>query len=121
MSQSSETTKAGEDFLALKYPEQRFSNDYYTAKVAETYGVCISRMVGCTFIQFFPWVSPLLSSSDHGHGRYAAFICRQAGRLEDIDKKYDSLPYYKLPVDIDLLTIKCLVEEGIIQCHSMTP
>lgn len=101
----------------LGYPEQMFGNEYYTAKVSEHHGVCIARMVGAVFVQFFPWGKPLLSSADDGHGRYAAFICRQARSLDD---KYKGPPYFKLPLDTDLLTIKCLIEEGIKQCEQLT-
>jgi hypothetical protein len=34
-----------------------------------------------------------------------------------ISIKYDGLPYYKLGLGADLLTIKCLIEEGIKQCR----
>jgi len=112
MSQSSETTKRAE-LLALGYPEQMFHNDYYTAQVTETHGVCVAAMANTIFVQFFPWGSRWLSSDD-GHGRYASFICGQATSLED---KYKDLPYFKTGPDTDILTIKCLIEEGIEQCR----
>jgi hypothetical protein len=116
MSQSSETTNLPE-LLRLGYPEQRCANQYYTARVNETHGVCVAPMTNAVFIQFFPWGEPLMSSADHGHGRYAAFICRQASTL---DEKYKDLPYFKTSLDADLLTIKCLIEEGIKQLGATT-
>lgn len=118
MSQSSETM-TGIELLALGYPEQHFSNNYYTAKVCETHGVCIARMMGAIFIQFFPWSMPQYVNQDdgHRHQRYAGFITRQASSLDD---KYKGLPYEKLPLDTDLLTIKCVIEEGIKQCEQST-
>lgn len=114
MSQSSETTIQNE-LLMLGYPEQVFFNDYYTARVTPEYGACVAKMIGAYFIQFFPWGE---GQAPNGHHRYAAFIMRQAGRLEELDKKYDALPYFKLGLSVDLLTIKCLIEEGIKECHA---
>jgi hypothetical protein len=116
MSQSSETMKS--ELLMLGYPEQMFANEYYTAKVAPEHGICVAKMIGAYFVQFFPWgPEPLTIPSPHpttGHHRYTNFIMRQASSLDD---KYKDLPYYKLALGADLLTIKCVIEEGIKQCQ----
>ena len=114
MSQSSETTR-GVELLALGYPEQRFANEYYTSRVSEGFGVCVSPLASMTFIQFFPWVGGI-GGLVHGHARYAAFITKSSQSTLD---KYRGLPYYKIPLDTDVLTIKCLIEEGIKECQSL--
>lgn len=108
---SSETTKS--ELLMLGYPEQMFANDYYTARVTEDHGACVALMVGAYFVQFFPWHDFIPAGS--GHVRYTGFIMRQARSLDD---KYKDLPYFKAAPGTDLLTIKCLIEEGIKQCHT---
>ena len=113
MSQSSETT-AKNELLLLGYPEQMYANEYYTARVTKDYGACVAKMIGAYFVQFYPWGD---EGPAVGHARYSNFIMHQAGRLDAISKKYDALPYFKAALGTDLLTIKCLIEEGIKQCR----
>ena len=119
MSQSSGTTRLQDkdwpELMQLGYPLGRCQNQYYTAQIDENYGVCVAPMLSAIFIQFFPWgINGVVTSPTNGHEHYCNFIMRQSSSL---DQKYMDLPYFKLELDTDILTIKCLIEEGIKQCQ----
>jgi len=114
MSKFSETTIPHPDsFLAhLGYPDGRFANTYYTAQVRPGLGVCVCKLISRYYVQFFPWdQGPLTTQDDHGHGRYAKYITQKVAR----DTK--SFPFGECPGDADILTIKCIIEEGLKQCE----
>jgi hypothetical protein len=131
MSQFSETTRSSihEGFLQLGYPDAAIENTYYTAQVRRGLGVCIAAMLGSTFIQFFPWGA----EEESGHWHYTKHILSRAkGTVEqlrtDTVEPYealgtsfiDKLPFMTCPADADLLTIKCLIEEGITNANHQT-
>lgn len=116
------------NMLALGYPDGEMANNYYTAQVTPEIGVVVAQMVGQYMIQFFPWGPDVWSGPNfdcvppiRGHQRYARFINSKTNpgaypfRLTP-----NTLPFMQCPVGTDLLTIKCLIEEGIKQIGETT-
>jgi hypothetical protein len=112
-------SRAERTLPALGYPDGRYSNTYYTAQCARGIGVAVWDAGDFWFIQLFTWgndewvkmptdiVHPLT-----GHSRYARHVIHNAKNCV-----VENLPYMKCSIDADLLTIKCLIEEGINQCR----
>lgn len=121
MSLSSETTNNRPELVELGYDEGHFGAGYYVAKCGDDLGVCVAPVGTICMVQLFPWgsdkwempgqakyVIPLTS-----HGRYSRFLWKKSSA--PISETIWDYPYFKCPVDTDLLTIKCLIEEGIKQ------
>jgi hypothetical protein len=111
MSRSSETTN---QFELLGYPDQAFSNSYYTAQARPGIGVCVATLSRGTMVQFFPWRNPD-DPSDTGHGRYSRFIVDKTSQVAaEKGGLFDKWPFFHTD-NSELLIIKCMVEEGLNQ------
>lgn len=121
MSLSLETTNNRPELVELGYGEGHFGAGYYVAKCADNIGVCVATYGTVCIVHLFPWgddkwevpgqanyVIPLTS-----HSRYSRFLLEKS-RAGSNSTLWD-YPYFKCPWDTDLLTIKCLIEEGIKQ------
>lgn len=132
MSQFSETTTRNsyplvDALTLLGYPQGEVSNNYYTAQVRPGVGVCVAVMLNTTFIQFFPWGDDL-EEAVGGRQRYSKFINAKAkGVRENYDKVLivgdlgysftNKLSFMQCDAGADVLTIKCIIEEGIKECE----
>lgn len=110
MSQSSETVTHS-DYDLLGYPNQSYSNGYYTAQVRPGIGICLANMQGGTMLQFFPWEGVGV----HGHDFYAKFITSKAAdALAENGELFNKWPFLHTETS-ELLIIKCMVEDGLNQ------
>jgi hypothetical protein len=103
----------------LGYPDGLYSNTYYTAQCAPGIGASVWDSGDKWFIQMFPWGDDEWPEMNigverplNGHSRYARHVTRNAQNT-----CVENYPYLKCSIDTDLLTIKCLIEEGINQCR----
>ncbi len=103
------------ELVHLGYPCGAVRNNYYTAMVAPGVGVCIAGMKDYSFVQFFPWTyEPDLN----GHKLYAQFISDKATTtMAENQEFFAKWPHYH--VRLDLLLIKCAVEDGLKQIGHM--
>ena len=122
MSLSSVTMKT-DNLIHLGYPEGAIMNEYYSARADEDCGFVVAYMMGdVVMIQFFPWPSkPDIHRDDNmlasGHEAYAAFITNRATQImANKGELFTKYPFITAPT-IDLLMIKCLIEEKIKELH----
>lgn len=114
MSQFSETTNS---LRYLGYPDQTITNNYYTAQVSPGIGVAIAIMKpAMVMVQFFPWDMSWQYSGPEtgsGHARYSCFITAKATMDDAAGGDLFSKWPFELVDQLDILMIKCLIEETI--------
>ncbi len=107
----------------LGYPRSGIRNYYFTAMPAPGVGVCVVAMHSYAFVQFFPWdfmidTGEQCTGEATGHERYANFIQAKATTMmAERQELFAKWPHYH--VHLDLLLIKCAIEDGLKQMGHM--
>jgi hypothetical protein len=111
-----------EDLPKMGYGSSRISNYYFTCRVGPDKGASIAKLSEQWFVQFFPWTEgPSIHRDDtmevaSGHEAYANFITSQASQASASGGKlFDKWPFLLCPLDVDILTIKCVIEDGLAE------